>query len=135
MIKNLAHLAFDVKDMEKSLHFYCELLGITKAFQLFDQYGNPTTWYLKISDGQFIELFYGRKDCLGDSSEYHSYHHLCLEVDDINEIAERIKNSGLTIDHGPVQGKDLNYQCWVRDPDGNKIEFMQMNPDSPQRNC
>jgi lactoylglutathione lyase len=128
MIKRIAHTAFTVADMEKAMGFYCGVLGFSKAFSLADDKGNPWIEYIKISDGQFIELFYGNPSANGSQS----YSHLCLEVDDINEVAEAIKAKGAVLDVEPNQGKDLNWQCWVRDPDGNRIEFMQMNPESPQ---
>lgn len=43
-----------------------------------------------------------------------------------------MKQNGVPLDVEPQQGKDLNWQCWARDPDGNRIEFMAMHPDSPQ---
>lgn len=128
MIKGIAHTAYNVSDMEKSLNFYCNVLGLTKAFELKDDNGNPWIHYIKIKDGQFIELFYGSPD----KALNISYSHLCLEVDDIYQIADRIKSYNIALDVEPVQGKDSNYQCWVRDPDGNRIEFMMMNPNSPQ---
>ena len=36
------------------------------------------------------------------------------------------------LDVEPMQGKDLNYQCWCQDYDGNKIEFMQLDQNSMQ---
>lgn len=132
MIKGIAHAAFTVSDMESSLRFYCDVLGFKKAFELNDDNGKPCIVYIKVCDGQFVELFYSDGEDTGVNSKKIGYSHLCLEVDDILEIAERIKGNGLKLDAEPMQGKDLNYQCWVRDPDGNRIEFMQMHPDAPQ---
>ena len=36
------------------------------------------------------------------------------------------------LDVETMQGKDLNYQCWCQDYDGNKIEFMQLDQNSMQ---
>jgi lactoylglutathione lyase len=36
------------------------------------------------------------------------------------------------IDVEPKTGADNNTQAWIHDPDGNKIELMQISPDSPQ---
>lgn len=130
MILGIAHAAFTVSNMDKALEFYCGALGFTKAFVLNDDQGNPWINYIKISDGQFIELFYGSPTRAGNQS----YAHLCLEVDNIDEVAAAIKAKGLRLDVEPNQGKDLNWQCWVSDPDGNKIEFMQLSDSSPQRN-
>lgn len=130
MIKGLAHVSFVVKDMKKSLYFYCDILGFEKAFELKDDNNQPWINYIKIKDGQFIELFYGGKEA-NDNPDTVGFSHICFEVDDIYEIAEQLDKNGL-LDMKPNRGKDLNYQCWSKDPDGNRIEFMQMDPESPQ---
>lgn len=128
MIKGIGHSAFVVSDMEKSLNFYCNVLGFKEAFEIKDKDGKPWIRYIKIKDGQFIELFYGNPQ----EAKGQSYSHLCLEVDDINQIADQVRSFGIKLDVEPKQGSDLNYQCWTKDPDGNRIEFMQMHTDSPQ---
>lgn len=129
MIKGIAHVAFTVSRMEESLHFYCDVLGFTKAFELQDDKGNPWIVYIKVCEDQFVELFYGSTE----ENPRQSYSHLCLEVEDIHQIASRLKECGVVLDSEPRQGKDTNWQCWAKDPDGNRIEFMQMNPASPQK--
>jgi lactoylglutathione lyase len=132
MIKGIAHLALNVTDMQKSLEFYCNGLGFKKAFEIRDDNGNPWIEYIKVGPGQFIELFYGKEPLAKGDVAGLTYSHLCLEVDDIHEIANRLRGKGITLDVEPTQGKDLNYQCWTKDPDGNRIEFMQMIAGSPQ---
>ncbi|GAA0845406.1 VOC family protein [Bifidobacterium pullorum subsp. gallinarum] len=134
MIKGIAHLAFDVADMEKSLHFYCDILGFTRAFDIANDQGEPWIEYIKVCDGQFIELFYGGQNKPAHVERPVGFSHLCLEVEDIDSLAEHLRNQGITLDVEPVQGKDFNMQCWARDPDGNRIEFMQLDPRSPQMN-
>jgi catechol 2,3-dioxygenase-like lactoylglutathione lyase family enzyme len=131
MIKGVAHNAFKVKDMERSLHFYCDVIGLKKAFDINDDNGNPWIIYVKISDTQFLELFYGGTEESRVNSEITGYHHFCFEVDDIHEIAKKIESNGFKLDSQPGQGRDLNYNCWVTDPDGNGVEFVQLNPESP----
>lgn len=128
MITDIAHLAFNVTDMEKSIDFYCNKLGFTDAFELRDKNGNPWIRYIKVAKGQFIELFYTD----GIAMKGQSYSHLCLQVDDILKIADRMERMGITLDVPVKQGSDKNYQCWVCDPDGNRIEFMMIGEDSPQ---
>jgi catechol 2,3-dioxygenase-like lactoylglutathione lyase family enzyme len=62
MIQRMGHLAFDVADMDKSLHFYCDILGLTHAFDIADDHGQPWIVYLRVSGLPFIELFYGGKN-------------------------------------------------------------------------
>lgn len=112
MITGIGHCAYFVTDMDRAMDYYCRGLGLTHAFELKDDHGRPWIQYLKVADGMFIELFYGSPQ----PAPQGSYSHLCLEVD-----------------AGPSLGKDGNWQCWSHDPDGNRIEFMQISPDSLQR--
>ena len=135
MIKGLAHTAYTVRDMDDALAFYCGILGFQKAFELNSPDGTPWIVYLKVAKGQFIELFYGGKNKPGSVSDEIGYGHLCLEVDDIEKIAAHIKKNGVALDSEPAMGMDTNLQCWVRDPDGNRIELMQYSRTSPQMNA
>jgi lactoylglutathione lyase len=135
MIKRIGHTAYKVENMEASLNFYCNIIGLKKAFELNDpKTGEPWIVYLKVADSQFIELFYGGKTKNKTASDLVGYDHLCLEVDDIQETAKSIKGKGGILFVEPKQGSDRNWQCWITDPDGNRIEFMQLDPKSPQLN-
>lgn len=131
MIEGFGHVAYVVEDLEESLHFYCDVLGFEKVFTLENDDGSPWLVYIQVGDGQFIELFPSDE---GDEKSRGKigYDHLCLEVEDIEEIAQKMRNEGVELDSEPTKGEDGNYQCWVKDPDGNRIEFMQMMPDSLQ---
>ncbi|GHV43778.1 lactoylglutathione lyase [Clostridia bacterium] len=133
MIKGIAHAALIVNDMEKTVEFYDKNFGFKKSFELADKDGNPWIIYLKIADGQFLELFYPKVSFEPKPMwKSEGFAHLCFEVEDINEIADHLKKNGIVLDVEPSRGADLNYQCWTHDPDGNAIELMQMSPDSPQ---
>jgi len=135
MIKRIGHAAYHVEDMEKSLHFYCTVLGFKHAFELRKDTGEAWIEYIKVCDGQFIELFHGGKNKPERVKNSIGYNHICLEVTDIREIASHLKANGIVLDVEPKMGKDGNYQCWAKDPDGNRIEFMQLEPGSPQMNA
>ncbi|MCL2434218.1 MAG: VOC family protein, partial [Clostridia bacterium] len=81
----------------------------------------------------FIELFpAGERGGAPDKAAQASYQHLCLGVEDIYAAVEEIRARGCPIDVEPKQGMDGNIQAWITDPDGNRIELMQMMPGSPQ---
>ncbi|CAM2864028.1 VOC family protein [Paenibacillus sediminis] len=132
MIRGIGHVAFDVSDMDKSLHFYCDVLGFTKAFEIENDEGQPWIVYIRVAGLQFIELFYGGQHKPDLPPHSIGFSHLCLEVEDIKQLAEHMHKHGIPLDSGPSRGKDDNWQCWVKDPDGNRIEFMQLSPNSPQ---
>ena len=53
-------------------------------------------------------------------------------VDDIFAAVEQVRAAGYPIDIEPNQGADFNWQAWVTDPNGIRIELMKIEPQSPQ---
>ena len=133
MVLGIGHAAFVVKDMEKTVAFYEETLGFKRAFDIpRPENGEPWIVYLYGGGGQFIELFYGGKKELPFADENIGFFHLCVAVDDIHEAWKRVTETGAPQDDEPKQGADYNWQCWTHDPDGVKIELMQLGEQSPQ---
>lgn len=124
----IAHTAYNVSDMEASLDFYVKKLGFKHAFSLKRENGENWIEYLQVAPGQFVELFYSK----GGFTTGGSYSHLCLRVKDCAATAKELEAIGVKLDAQVKQGSDSNYQCWIRDPDGNRIEIMQIAPTSPQ---
>jgi lactoylglutathione lyase len=131
----IGHMAFVVSDMEKALDFYCDKLGFKHFFSLNDKNGNPWLNYLRVKDGSYIELFYGGKERVEPKQNAAGFMHMCLECDDVYSTVEFLQAKGVNIDTPPKQGSDKNTQAWIRDPDGNRIELMAIDPSSPQANA
>ncbi|HHV11146.1 MAG TPA: VOC family protein [Clostridiales bacterium] len=151
MVKGISHIAFNVADMERSIDFYCNVLGLDKIFEIMIPEniaeifpGNPITALagkpgivcLQVAPGEFIELFYPMPD-----TDLHSggpnytrigYVHLSLVVYDIHDTSEVMRKHGVTIDTEISKGPDNTFQFWIKDPDGNRIEFMQYTDQSYQ---
>jgi len=132
----MGHAAFRVRDLERSKQFYCDVLGLKPAFEMLpDEQGRGHIVYLYIANGQFLELFpapNAADDFSGGNTG--SYRHFQLEVDDLQRTITEIEARGLPRSPNPPrQGRDGNWQYWVTDPDGNRIELMQMASDSLQR--
>lgn len=92
----------------------------------------PWFIYLKIANGQCLELFYA------DSKDSWSlptagYQHLSFETDDIHFLKEHLLKNHVELDTDIYMGPDNTYTMWVSDPDGNKIEFMEYTPSSLQK--
>lgn len=133
IVKGLAHTALNVSDMEKSIAFYCDVLGFEKAFEMAEpNTGEPWIVYLYAGGNQFIELFYGGVNYTEYANENIGFSHLCFEVSDIQAIADQVAKAGWELDRPVKFGIDNNWQCWVRDPDRNRVELMQLGEDSPQ---
>ena len=130
----LGHLAITVKDMEKSLDFYTRVLGLKKAFEFSNpEDGKPWIVYLYLGEGQYIELFYDGTTDNPWKPELRGFNHVAILVDDCEKKCAEIKAAGYPIDVEPKQSSvDHNWQFWVKDPDGVRVEFMTLSPESPQ---
>jgi catechol 2,3-dioxygenase-like lactoylglutathione lyase family enzyme len=133
MIQGIGHVAFMVSDMKKALEFYCDVLGFKFVFNLKFEDGRDRLVYIQAGPSQFIELFYGAtKERHPFERDRMGYYHFCLQVEDAEDALRQIKEKGYPIHSELKMGDDRNYQFWLKDPDGNAIEFMQLMPNSPQ---
>ncbi len=136
MITGIAHTAVTVKDMDASVRFYTQALGFGRAFEFrHPDTGAPWIVYLSVVPGQFVELFYGGSEAQPWNDALIGFNHLCFQVDDIHTAVQKVRDAGYAIDDEPKQGVDLNWQAWVTDPNGIRIELMQIMPGSPQSAC
>ena len=128
MITGMAHACFTVSDLERSLEFYRDALGLKPAFDFINQEGRRFGIYLHLGGRNFIELFEGQ---LGERAEGQSYRHICLEVDDIESTVQMLRERGLEVSD-PKLGGDRSWQAWITDPDGNRIELHRYTAESKQ---
>lgn len=129
MITDLGHTAFRVHDLQKSLDFYA-LLGLRESFRLNRPNGELMLVYLHIAGDRFLELFPGGAP--PDSATSGSFMHICLVTDDLHAMVDQLRQQGVVITQEPKVGLDHNWQAWIKDPDNNPIELMQLSPESPQ---
>jgi lactoylglutathione lyase len=135
-ISQIAHWALKVHDLERSLAFYRDTLGFDEMLRISHKEGPPeghfSLVYLRVTDTQYLELF---PDGIGASSadeKTTSITHICLQVDSVAKTAAELARLGVTLFRQPKLGLDGNNQCWIKDPDGNRIEIMEMLPGNMQ---
>ena len=129
----LGHACFVCKDIEASLDFYCSRLGLRLIGIQDNDEGEPWLYYVRIADGVYLELIpNGEGENPNKGWNSRGFNHLCLETDNLLEDVERFWSSGIEIVQEPKTSADRNWQAWIADPDGNKIELMMIDPDSPQ---
>jgi len=131
-ISQIAHWALKVHDLEKSLAFYRDTLGFKEMLRIDQEDGQLMLVYLRVTDTQFVELFPRGSGAVAPSEDITSMHHVCLQVSSIAETVKTLSQMGIPLFRGPNLGLDGNNQCWIKDPDGNRIEFMQMLPGNMQ---
>jgi lactoylglutathione lyase len=124
----LLHTMLRVGNLEKSLQFYCDILGM-KLLRRKDYPGGEFTLafvgYGDESDHTVIELTYNwgvEKYDLGNA-----YGHIALGVDDIYSTCEEIRNRGGKVvrEPGPMK-HGSTVIAFVEDPDGYKVELIQL---------
>lgn len=124
----LLHTMLRVGNLEKSLEFYCDVLGM-KLLRKKDYPGGEFTLafvgYGAESDTAVLELTYNwgkEKYELGDA-----YGHIAIGVDDIYATCEAIAQQGgkVTRQPGPMK-HGSTVIAFVEDPDGYKVELIQL---------
>jgi lactoylglutathione lyase len=116
------HTMIRVSNMEKSLDFYCNGLGLIEKKRLENDKGKFTLIFLAApgDDKAELELTYNWDgDILGNGSR--NFGHLAYCVENIYEICERLKNMGYRINRLPRDG----HMAFVRSPDNISIEILQ----------
>ena len=130
MLTDLGHAAFAVHDLDASLAFYRKL-GLEESFRLHHPDGSLMLVYLHVAGDRFLELFPNGPE--PDPDRVQSFRHVCLLTADLRGAVEALRGQGVPIEKEPTEGLDGNLQAWIRDPDGNAVELMQLSDASPQR--
>ena len=131
-ITGIGHIALKVYDLDKSLAFYRDKLGFTEMMRIDRPEGGLWLVYLRVTDDQFIEIFPGAETDRSPGWNGNAITHVCLTVDDLDAVVERVTGAGIPLLIEKKTATDGNRQAWIEDPDGNRIEFMQINPESMQ---
>ena len=139
MVKGIGHIAFYVNDIDASLEFYSKALGFQEAFRITRDDGSLGLVYLYIADSQFIELFQAKSPAppnaagvIGSTGEVRGYGHFCIQVSCLEDALDKAGAAGAPIDVEIRTGMSKCRMFWTHDPDGNKIEVMELPPESMQ---
>jgi len=123
----LLHTMLRVGNLEKSIAFYTEALGMTLLRQADNekyQYTLAFLGYGDESDQTVIELTYNWGT---DHYEHgNAFGHLAIECDDIYQTCQTMRDQGIKItrEPGPVKG-GTTVIAFIKDPDGYAIELIQ----------
>jgi lactoylglutathione lyase len=128
-ITSLGHVAVRVNDIDRSLDFYVNKLGFEEMFRLHKEDGTLWIVYLRVTDDQYVELFPGGEGNRSPHTEAAGYNHMCFTVDNLDAVIAQLAERGVALSRGRKVAVDRNPQAWVEDPDGNRIELMEMSPD------
>jgi lactoylglutathione lyase len=125
------HTMVRVSDLDESLDFFCNKLGLKETRRKDSEKGRFTLIYLAAPEDEEaeLELTYN-----WDPEAYtggRNFGHLAYAVDDIYATCEKLQKNGVTINRPPRDG----YMAFIRSPDGISIELLQkgkpMRPQEP----
>ena len=129
------HTMVRVKDLDASLDFYVNKLGLAEASRVENKGGRFTLVFLCAPDDMeaaranrapMVELTFN-----WDTEDYggaRNFGHLAYRVDDIYETCQRLMDMGVTINRPPRDG----HMAFVRSPDGISIELLQKDGSLPK---
>ncbi|MGB5246100.1 MAG: VOC family protein [Woeseia sp.] len=115
------HTMVRVSDLDASLDFYCNKLGLVELRRKESEKGRFTLVFLAApgDEGAQVELTYNwDPETYGEAR---NFGHLAYRVDDIYESCQRLLDGGVTINRPPRDG----HMAFVRSPDNISIELLQ----------
>ncbi|HET7042949.1 MAG TPA: VOC family protein [Gemmatimonadales bacterium] len=124
-------MAFRVPDLERSIRWYEAAFGAREAFRANRDDGSPQLAYLELASGQFIELFPNGKNPIQEPADPIGYAHICVVVDDLAATLAHLAALGVTPAAPARTGRAGQQLAFIADLDGNRIELMEIPPDSP----
>ena len=130
------HTMVRVRDLEQSLAFYCNFLGLQEVSRQDNEKGRFTLVFLaapgdlpraREQRAPVLELTYN-----WDTEEYgggRNFGHLAYQVEDIYAVCQRLQDAGVTINRPPRDG----HMAFIRSPDNISIELLQKGEALPPR--
>ena len=123
----ILHSMIRVNDLEESIKFYSEVLGMKLLREKEYPEGKFSLAFLgygKETENTVIELTYNWGT--NDYEHGNAFGHIAIEVDDIYKVCEEIKSKGVKVirDPGPMMGSRL-LLAFIEDPNGYKIELIE----------
>lgn len=115
-------------DLEASLHFYRDLLGLVQTRRMDSEAGRFSLIYLaapqdtaraETEKSPEVELTFNWD--LEDYQGGRNFGHLAFEVEDIYAVCQRLMDGGVVINRPPRDG----HMAFIRSPDGISVELLQ----------
>lgn len=123
-VKSFLHTMIRVTDIDKSVHFYSKILGMSIHKEYHNLAEGYSLVFLGYGTDSVIELTYNHGVDSYDIGN--GFGHIAIGVDDCEKECERLKQSGVNISMPPKSMDGLNEViAFVDDPDGYKIELIQ----------
>lgn len=126
MIKRLLHTRYRVTDLEKTVSFYRDVLGLEETRRHTSGRGSQLVFFKAPGSQEEIELC--KFDESGPVVVGPDLTHLAFEVDDIEEFARHSAAMGYPLSDGPHKNSNGGAIAFIDAPEGYEIELIQRAP-------
>ena len=121
------HTMVRVSDVDKSLDFYCNQLGLVETRRYDSEQGCFTLIFLAAPGDESSQIELTHNWDPEDYDEGRNFGHVAYQVDDIYALCQKLMDAGVTINRPPRDG----HMAFVRSPDDISIELIQKGEDLP----
>ena len=127
MVKKLLHTRYRVKDLEKTVSFYKDVLGLQEIRRHTSGRGSQLVFFKAPQSEEEIELC--KFDESGPVVVGPDLTHLAFEVDDLERFAKEAKAKGYPLSDGPHKTSGGSIIAFIDAPEGYEIELIQRGKD------
>lgn len=126
--KKLLHTRYRVNDLEKTVRFYKEVLGLEEVRRHKSPRGSELAFLKAPESEELIEICYFPDS--GPVEVQPDLTHLAFEVESFEEFGQHLRKLGLEFSDGPTVKEDGSGFAFIDAPEGYEIELMQRARDS-----
>jgi lactoylglutathione lyase len=122
-VKKLLHTRMRVSDMDRTIAFYRDVLGLEVVEQKVSPRGSQLAFLSVPNSDELIELCSFLAS--GEVKVQEDLVHLAFEVEDLDRTIQELESKGVPITDGPTQSSSGSRFIFIDAPDGYEVELIQ----------
>lgn len=126
MVKKLLHTRYRVTDLEKTVHFYSQVLGLEEVKRSTSGRGSQLVFFKAPGSEELIEIC--KFDESGPVQVGPDLTHLAFEVEDLDAFAKHSAALGYPLSDGPHKSSSGSAIAFIDAPEGYEVELIQPAP-------
>jgi lactoylglutathione lyase len=128
MVKKLLHTRYRVADLDKTITFYRDVLGLEEVRRSTSGRGSQLVFFKAPQSEELIEIC--KYDASGPVTIGPDLTHLAFEVDDMDAFARHAASRGYPLSDGPHTTSSGSVIAFIDAPEGYEVELIQPAPDA-----
>lgn len=123
MVNKLLHTRYRVNDLEKTVHFYKDILGLEEVQRHSSPRGSTLVFFKAPQSEELIEICH--YPAAGNVQVQPDLTHLAFEVDSIDAFAKESTAKGFPLSDGPTVSSSGTKFAFIDGPEGYEIELIE----------